>query len=135
MLREDYDRFLKIAEKEIDKENFFLQITETEEGCYDYEIARIRLNDTHFVQHHRKNISLHDGFFSEIIPYDDLPDSNLRSFFYEKYFKYMKKILGIRKGYRYQIENPLKEKLFYFITLEKNPTKLFRDLSLKAHYP
>lgn len=27
------------------------------------------------------------------------------------------------------------DKLFYFITLKKNPTKVFKDLSLKAHYP
>ena len=117
MLRKDYDKFLEVAQKDINTEKFFLQTTETEKGCYDYEIARIRLNNTHFTEKHRSNLQLHDGFFAEIIPYDDLPPSKIECTLYSKYFKYMKRILGLRKGYRYEISrNIVKRYFFYFVT-------------------
>lgn len=116
MLRKDYDNFLKIAKNELNKDKFFLQTTETEENCCDYEIARVRLNGTHCIQYHRKNLQLHDGFFAEIIPYDDLPNTRIECFFYSKYFKYMKKIIGLRKGYEYEVSNNiLIKKIFSFI--------------------
>ena len=115
MLRKDYDRFLEIAKTEIDSENFFLQVPETEENCYDYEIARVRLNGTHFVQKHRKSLNLHDGFFAEIIPYDDLPNSHLKCLFYSKFFKYMKKILGYRRGYEYEVSSKKIKKIIFLI--------------------
>ena len=116
MLRKDYDTFLEVAQKDINKEKFFLQTTETENGCCDYEIARVRLNGTHLVENHRENLPLHDGFFVEIMAYDDLPKEKKKCIFYSNYFKYMKKILGIRKGYRYLVTNNIrKRKLFYFV--------------------
>lgn len=114
MLRKDYDRFLAVCKNELNTDKFFFQIPETEKGCADYEIARIRLNETHFGLTYRRKLRLHDGFFIEIIPYDDLPekDSVAKRYYYR--FKYMKRILGIRMGYRYELtENVFKRFLFY----------------------
>ncbi|MCQ2591517.1 MAG: LicD family protein [Treponema sp.] len=116
MLRSDYDRFIKICQEQINKEKFFLQTSEIEEGSADYEIARIRLNDTKFIQEHRRKLNIHSGIFIEIIPYDDLPptDKECKRYYYT--FKYLKRIVGIRMGYRYRLGNPLKRALFYAFT-------------------
>lgn len=136
MLRKDYDRFLEIAKTDINKEKFFLQTTQTEDGCCDYEIARVRLNGTHFVENHRQNLSLHNGFFVEILPYDDLPPTKKECIRYSKYFKRMKKILGIRKGYKYKVyNNKLKRFIFYVIANFTRiiPFKILHDKMVNYH--
>ena len=120
MVRSEYDRFCKICPEKINKEKFFFQIPETEEGNADFEIARIRLNDTHFVQRHRKNLKLHDGFFIEIIPYDDLPATEKECNSYYNYFKVMKRLVGERMGYRYHVNNKLHRFMYHSgVTLSK----------------
>lgn len=116
MLREDYDKFIAVCQNDLNTTDFFLQTTDTEKNCCDYEIARIRLNNTHFVQEHRKNLKLHDGIFIEIIPYDALPENDKECKRYYFYFKYMKRILGIRKGYRYEISTKIYKRALIYIT-------------------
>lgn len=116
MLRDDFDRFCKICPEKINHDLFFLQTPETEKNNADFEIARIRLNNTHIVQRHRKELKLHDGFFIEIIPYDDLPDNNLKATFYSLYFRFLKRLVGERFGYHYTIFNKYK-RVFYKFTL------------------
>ena len=113
MVRSEYDRFCKICPQEINKDLFFFQIPETEEGNADFEIARIRLNNTHFIQRHRRKLSLHDGIFIEIIPYDDLPPTKMKCDFYYMTFKIMKRLVGERMGYTYTISNPIERFIFF----------------------
>ena len=131
MLRKDYDRFLEIAPTEIDKETFFLQTPETEDNCYDYEIARVRLNNTHFIQKHRKNLNLHNGFFAEIIPYDDLPNTNLKCVLYSKYFRFMKKLVGYRGGYEYEVTSKKVKKIIFLILVNLSKIIPFKVLDNK----
>ncbi len=105
MLRADYDKFIKICETEIDKSKFFLQIPETDSNSADFELARLRINNTKFVQEHRKNLKTHEGFFVEIFPYDSIPNSKIKSFLYSYFFKILKRIVGIRMGYNYDLKN------------------------------
>ena len=105
MLRADYDKFIKVCETEIDKSKFFLQIPETDSNSADFELARLRINNTKFVQEHRKNLKTHEGFFVEIFPYDSIPNSKIKSFLYSYFFKILKRIVGIRMGYNYDLKN------------------------------
>ena len=113
MIRSEYDRFCKICQEKINKEKFFFQIPETEPGNADFEIARIRLNKTHFVQRHRRKLKLHDGIYIEIFPYDDLPATKLKCNHYYYYFKIMKRIVGMRMGYKYHVDNVFHRFLFH----------------------
>ena len=135
MLRSDYDRFCKICAEQINKELFTFQIPELEPLSADYEIARIRLNNTHMVQKHRRKLTLHDGFFIEIIPYDDLPPTKHKAEFYYKYFKFMKRIVGIRMGYRYEIGNfPKKFLVYCFANLSRVvPLSLLKKQMINYH--
>lgn len=98
MLREDFNRFIDIAPNVISK-NFFVQTPLTEPTCTDYGIARIRLNGTNFVQESNKNVNMNHGFFVDVFPFDNLPDSKLSAFFYGSWFPILKRVNAIRNGY------------------------------------
>ncbi len=116
MLRADFDRFIEVCKKELNTQKFFLQTPQTEKGSADFEIARIRLNNTHFVEHHRRNLKINDGFFIEILPYDDLPENDKKAKYYYYKFKTLKRIVGIRMGYRYQLGSLTKRIMLYTFT-------------------
>ena len=135
MLRKDFDRFIEVCKTELNTEKFFLQTPETEKGSADFEIARIRLNNTHLVEYHRRNLKLHDGLFIEILPYDDLPEDDKTAKNYYFTFKYLKRIVGIRMGYRYQLERVYKRIIFYIITFLSKviPLKYLYNKALNYH--
>lgn len=116
MLRSDYDRFCEICKTQLNTELFYFQNWDTEENNADYEISRIRLNNTKFVLYHRQGLkSSHHGFYVEVIPYDDLPKGKLRCHIYGTRFRGLKRLVGVRKGYKYRLSNPVKRYIFYFI--------------------
>ena len=72
MMREDYNRFLKYAEKEINPK-FFIQNYYTDPYYGNY-FTKIRCNNTLFVQNIDKNDKSHHGIFIDIFPIDRLTD-------------------------------------------------------------
>ena len=101
MMRSDYDKFLEYCKTDLDTQHFFLQTPSTEKGSADFELARIRINGTKYVESHRKGLNLHEGIFVEVFPYDDLPDNNLHCRLYGDSFRLLKKAVGARMGYHY----------------------------------
>ncbi len=135
MLRSDYETFCKIAPEQINKDKFFFQTPETEKNCADYGLIRIRLNNTKFVQEHRQNLDIHHGIFIEIFPYDDLPENANCNFYYNK-FKLLKKLTGIRMGYKYKVtKNPVLRTAFYLFCFISRiiPLKVLKN-KLKSYY-
>lgn len=76
MLRDDYNKFLKICETELDKEHFFLQIIDTDPE-YGKFYAKILLNDTFLNYNSIIKNKARKGFFVDVFPYDSIPDSKL----------------------------------------------------------
>jgi len=73
MLREDYERFLVIAEKELEKP-YFVQYYKTEKGYY-YGHAQIRnSNTTAIIKNDSYNKTFNHGIFIDIFPLDNVPD-------------------------------------------------------------
>ena len=87
MIRDDYDRFLKIAEKELG-DRFFLQNYDTEKNSIAY-FSKIRKNGTLFVQDADLNTTAHKGIFIDVFPFDNLPDSRFK----KKIFRFVQIIL------------------------------------------
>ena len=78
MLREDYEKFLKIAKDEL-PEHLFLQ---TFENDLDYDIyqvpCKIRYNNTLYLEEEIvENENMHNGLFIDIFPYDSLPKNKI----------------------------------------------------------
>lgn len=77
MLREDFNKFLEIAKKEL-PEHLFLQTFETDEYYDVYPVpCKVRYNSTMFLEEGAKeNYKMHNGIYIDVFPYDSLPKNN-----------------------------------------------------------
>lgn len=74
MLREDYEKFCKIAQEELGEE-FFWQTPETEPNFFP-EFGRVRLKNTLWLSSYLENANFsQNGFFLDIFPLDPFPKS------------------------------------------------------------
>jgi len=75
MLREDYEKFLKICPQELGQD-FFFQTSETDEA-YAFPYAKIRLHNTLLAEDYAKDSKQHNGVFLDVFPYDHMPEQKL----------------------------------------------------------
>ena len=66
MTRDNYEKFIKIANTKLSEE-FFLQTMETEEETPFY-FAKVRKNKTKFIEKYVKDINMNHGIFIDIFP-------------------------------------------------------------------
>lgn len=70
--REDYNKLMSLCQTEL-SEKYFLQTHKTDKN-YMYQFAKIRMNDTAFVQKGLENFKIHHGIFIDLFPLDGVPD-------------------------------------------------------------
>lgn len=75
MLRSEYERFLNIASRELDKQ-YFLQTWKNDDG-FPYGFAKIRKKDTLYIETIDQKTKGHKEIWIDIFPYDVFPDSTL----------------------------------------------------------
>lgn len=69
MLREDYDRFLKVVQEEL-PENIFVQLPTTEKGNHN-PFTKLRINDTMFATEFTGHfMDMHNGIFFDVLAHD-----------------------------------------------------------------
>ena len=69
MLREDYDRFCKVAQREL-PDNIFVQLPTTEKGNYN-PFTKLRINDTMFATEFTGHfMNMHNGIFFDVLSHD-----------------------------------------------------------------
>ncbi|WP_312700201.1 LicD family protein [Sedimentibacter sp.] len=73
MTRANYNKFLTVAQKEL-KDDFFLQTKDTDPKA-PYYFAKVRKNNTVFMEWNKRNLDMHQGIYIDIFPYDNLPDN------------------------------------------------------------
>lgn len=106
MLREEYNRFIKACENELDQEKYFLQTNQTD--CYyTHAFAKIRVIGTSIKEELSKDTKCHDGIYVDIFPFDNVPAS---------IFQRQKQSIG-----RFFWKNLLAYKLDYNIGANRNP--------------
>jgi len=74
MLRQDYEKFLEVAQKECGDE-YFIQTVDSD-SQYHLFFAKMRMNDTEFVEESLQASGSVSGFYIDIFPYDTLPDDD-----------------------------------------------------------
>lgn len=72
MKRNDYERFLREAPNYLCSRNLFLEDLTTEPTC-PYPWAKVRMNDTVFVEYCHRNVKMHHGVYIDVFPFDELP--------------------------------------------------------------
>lgn len=77
MLRRDYQKFIKVCQKELDKK-YFLQTNETD-ILYPNYYAKVRKNNTTFIEEGTRALedSIHQGIFVDIFPLDNISDQKI----------------------------------------------------------
>lgn len=73
MTRDNYNRFLEAAPKEMSNE-YFLQTRFTDNNS-PYYFAKVRKDNTVFMEWNKRNIDMHQGIYIDIFPYDNLPNN------------------------------------------------------------
>ena len=68
MPRDDYDKFIEICKDELN-ERFFLHHTVTDDN-YWIPFAKVRMNNTVFLEEKRKNVDSHAGLYVDVFPFD-----------------------------------------------------------------
>lgn len=76
MVREEYDKFLEIAPKELEGTKFFLQ-TWKSDPHYTYPFAKIRNNETTYVENFFAGHQINHGVWIDIMPIDGLTDKDI----------------------------------------------------------
>lgn len=74
MSRKDYEKFLKVAPKELGSQ-FFLQ-TYCTDKAFAHGFAKIRLNGTILLEDYAEHSKQHNGIFLDVFPYDNMPENN-----------------------------------------------------------
>lgn len=73
MLREEYEKFLKACESELDTSKFYLQHMKNTPG-YRWGYAKLRRKDTLFLRANQEHMPYEQGIFMDIFPRDGVPD-------------------------------------------------------------
>ena len=96
MLREDYERFIEIAPKEL-KPEYFLQTWKTDKS-YPYAFAKIRKKGTVFIEAVSQKTNAHNEIFVDVFPYDIYPDDETVRTKLTKKIKLLKYSLWMKDG-------------------------------------
>ncbi len=76
MLRNQYYRFLDVAEKSLDTEKYFVQ--KEHSTHWPMQFSKLRLNNTACIEKYRaKDPKMHQGVYIDVFPCDNLADSKL----------------------------------------------------------
>ncbi len=73
MMRDDYEKFLMTAPEKL-KKGYTLQSFYTEPSMPTY-FAKVRKDETLFVEEYAKDICMHQGVYVDIMPYDKIPEN------------------------------------------------------------
>lgn len=112
MLREDYEKFIKIAKTDLG-EDFFLQTTETDEN-YGFPFAKILLKGTVLVEASAGS-NAKKGIFVDVFPFEYIPDSDELREKHNKSTYFYKRLLLAKLNYNVAAKNEYVKRTVYFI--------------------
>lgn len=114
MLRKDYNLFLRACKRDLGDE-FYLQTWDIDSE-YPFSFSKIRLKGTHLVEKFSEKSKMQNGIFIDIFPFDNVPDSKLKSFIQGKKYYICKRLLWIKKGFGDNMkDNGVKQKMRYYL--------------------
>lgn len=112
MLREDYEKFLKVAKTELGEE-FFLQTPETDKN-YGLPFAKILLNGTVLVEA-TAGSNAKKGIFVDVFPFDVAPENEADRENHNKKTYFYKRLLLAKLNYNVCAKNDYVKRAVYFV--------------------
>ncbi len=101
--RDDYNRFIAVAEKEL-PENMFLQRWDYE-SAYGYPYAKIRYLGTKYRLKTDGHSKATDGVFLDLLPYDSVPNNKLSLYLHSLKLRCCYLLIQYRLGYNPEVKN------------------------------
>jgi lipopolysaccharide cholinephosphotransferase len=111
MLRNDFEKFLKVCESDLSKE-YFLQTMETDRN-FGLPIAKLRKQGTQFVEKSSQSVNMHNGIYIDIFPFDNISKSIIRKKIQALNTYVLKRILLTKVGYKLWSNNGSLKKVIY----------------------
>lgn len=93
LLRDDYEKLCNVITDEL-PDTMFFQDWRTEQG-YPYNFAKVRMNNTKFVQTGLEQCDIHHGIYIDIFPIDKLPSDEKKRVRFNKKIKNLKIKLSV----------------------------------------
>ena len=100
MERRDYEKFLAEAPRLL-QEQYFLQWQKTERH-YPLFFAKVRRNDTMYVEEPYLDMDIHQGVFVDIMPLDHIPDNSFSRYIQRKLAVLTNECLVSKEIWRYK---------------------------------
>lgn len=98
MFRPDFEKFLKVADHELNKEKYYLQ-TDRKEKYYTFNFVKIRLNGTKVLEDFSSHVDVNQGIYIDIFPLDSISDNRLEALIQYDFFWYYRNLLWVKCGY------------------------------------
>lgn len=98
MLRHDYNAFIEAFQEIGNTDKFFLETWDSEEG-YPFSFAKLKLNNSLFMENSIKKANVHKGIYVDIFPYDFAPDKKAECLRVGKKLNVLNKMLKFKLGY------------------------------------
>lgn len=119
MPREDYEKFIKICEKNLNSD-YYLESYRNDNN-YWIPFAKMRKNNTLFVEEDTKHMVSHKGIFVDIFPLDYSDnDIGFSLIFKGKVFSYLRYLIGDKLGlydYKNFDKSPFRDRIVKYLLL------------------
>lgn len=99
MTRENYEKFLAVFNKHTDKNKFYLEDWSTEKD-YPLAFAKVKLNNTVFMENSIKGTCVHKGIYVDVFPFDICNENEKIRNMKKSVFDILAKLLKFKMGYR-----------------------------------
>ncbi|MCW3795107.1 LicD family protein [Paenibacillus sp. LS1] len=120
LLREEYEKFRKVCETDLDHSRFYFQDMRATPG-YRWGYGKIRRKDTYFLREGQAHMPYESGIFIDIFPFDNVPDGKLAEKIHNLHCTIIRKVLWSEVGKK--IDGKLLMRGVYFL-LSKIPLKM-----------
>ena len=98
MLREEYEKFCKIAPEKLGEE-FVLQTTETDPG-YGLQFGKVMLKDTVWLESLVANTKRnYTGIYIDVFPYDKIPSGKFAQYVIRNRYRFVNGLISIKLNY------------------------------------
>lgn len=146
MPRADYERFIQVAQDELNEE-YYLQTPKNEE-VFVFAFTKLRRNETIYKESSIQHLNIHHGVFVDIFPLDNVSENKLNLNIQRYFIQFNNKIRAAKissetsTGIKKKIKNVFKlypDKLLskqYDISLKMGPNQTYKRMgNLLSAYP
>lgn len=123
MLRDDYEKFRKVCEKELNSEKYYFQDDRNTEG-YRWGYGKLRRKETLFLRENQGHLNFGQEIFIDIFPLDYAPDNMLFRKIHTFYCFCIRKMLWSPVGMK--VEKNILKRIGYYLLSKISKEKIYR---------